>query len=397
MNFQWYPGHMTKAIRMMQENIKLIDIIIELTDAWIPAAGRNPDIDELGKNKYRLVVLNKADLADPQVTKKWRDYYESQGIFVMEMNSRTGNEAGKVKDMIQKACAEKIEKDNSFQYFINDITNLKSLNHSNIIKLIETVKTKKHYYTIKEYCNGGNLTTAIEKYAKKNGNSFSEDIIQHLVSQLIDAIKYIHENKIIARYITMDNILLHYDNEEDEKNVNLMKAKIKLSDFCFAIKNKSVMNLNANYFVNDDTETIVITDLESSKQRHIIVGKKSSYDIKLIGEICFKIVFERPNDSQNKSELIYDNENKNNNNSYSLMISEELISFINSMMVSQEYKRQSISKLSKHDFLAKKINQFKKVYLKYDHDIKRYLKNEKFLDDCLEKHILTPLDIEKIN
>ena len=213
----------------------------------------------------------------------------------------------------------------------------------------------------------------------------------------IQLLKYIHENKIIARYITMDNILLHYDNEEDEKNVNLMKAKIKLSDFCFAIKNKSVMNLNANYFVNDDTETIVITDLESSKQRHIIVGKKSSYDIKLIGEICFKIVFERPNDSQNKSELIYDNENKNNNNSYSLMISEELISFINSMMLSQEYKRQSISKLSKHDFLAKKINQFKNVYLKYDHDIKRYLKNEKFLDNYLEKHILTPLEIEKIN
>ena len=299
------------------------------------------------------------------------------------------------KFIIERINREKIEKDNSFQYFINDITNLKSLNHSNIIKLIETVKTKKHYYTIKEYCNGGNLTTAIEKYAKKNVNSFSEDIIQNLVSQLIDAIKYIHENKIIARYITMDNILLHYNNEEDEKNVNLMKAKIKLSDFCFAIKNKSVMNLNANYFVNDDTETIVIKDLESSKQRHIIVGKKSSYDIKLIGEICFKIVFERPNDSQNKSELIYDNENKNN--SYSLMISEELISFINSLMVSQEYKRQSISKLSKHDFLAKKINQFKKVYLKYDHDIKRYLKNEKFLDNYLEKHILTPLDIEKIN
>ncbi len=111
MNLQWYPGHMTKAIRMMQENIKLIDIIIELTDARIPAAGRNPDIDELGKNKYRLVVLNKADLADPNVTKKWREYYESQGLFVMEMNSKTGNEAGKVKDLILKACAEKIEKD----------------------------------------------------------------------------------------------------------------------------------------------------------------------------------------------------------------------------------------------------------------------------------------------
>ncbi|MBQ9589917.1 MAG: ribosome biogenesis GTPase YlqF [Butyrivibrio sp.] len=111
MNFQWYPGHMTKAIRMMQENIKLIDIIIELTDARIPAAGRNPDIDELGKNKFRLIVLNKSDLADPAVTKMWRDYYESQGLFVMEMNSKTGNEATKVKTMIQNACAEKIEKD----------------------------------------------------------------------------------------------------------------------------------------------------------------------------------------------------------------------------------------------------------------------------------------------
>ena len=111
MNYQWYPGHMTKAVRMMQENIKLIDIIIELTDARIPAAGRNPDIDELGKNKFRLIILNKADLADPQVTKEWKEYYQKTGALVMEMNSKTGNEAEKVKDMVTKACAEKIERD----------------------------------------------------------------------------------------------------------------------------------------------------------------------------------------------------------------------------------------------------------------------------------------------
>ena len=111
MNYQWYPGHMTKAIRMMQENIKLIDIIIELTDARIPASGRNPDIDELGKNKFRLIILNKADLADPAITAKWRSFYENAGYFVMEMNSKTGNEAGKVKELIQKSCAEKIERD----------------------------------------------------------------------------------------------------------------------------------------------------------------------------------------------------------------------------------------------------------------------------------------------
>ena len=111
MNYQWYPGHMTKAIRMMQENIKLIDIIIELTDARIPESGRNPDIDELGKNKFRVVVLNKADLADPKATAMWCEYYQSRGISVIQMNSRTGNEAGKVKDLVQKACAEKIERD----------------------------------------------------------------------------------------------------------------------------------------------------------------------------------------------------------------------------------------------------------------------------------------------
>ena len=64
MHFQWYPGHMTKAKRMMQENIKLIDLVIELVDARIPISSRNPDIDELGKNKARLVLLNKADLAE---------------------------------------------------------------------------------------------------------------------------------------------------------------------------------------------------------------------------------------------------------------------------------------------------------------------------------------------
>ena len=74
MNYQWYPGHMTKAKRMMEENIKLIDLVIELVDARIPLSSKNPDIDKLARNKSRLIILNKADLADPEVTKKWEDY-----------------------------------------------------------------------------------------------------------------------------------------------------------------------------------------------------------------------------------------------------------------------------------------------------------------------------------
>ena len=75
MNYQWYPGHMTKARRMMQENIKLIDLIIEVVDARIPLSSRNPDIDELGKNKARMILLNKSDLADERENEKWQEYF----------------------------------------------------------------------------------------------------------------------------------------------------------------------------------------------------------------------------------------------------------------------------------------------------------------------------------
>ena len=84
MNYQWYPGHMTKAVRMMQENIKLVDLIIELVDARIPVSSRNPDISRLGENKSRMILLNKADLADPVVNKQWTAFYQSQKAFVLE-------------------------------------------------------------------------------------------------------------------------------------------------------------------------------------------------------------------------------------------------------------------------------------------------------------------------
>ena len=79
MNFQWYPGHMTKAKRQMQEDIKLIDLVIELVDARIPLSSRNPDIDELGKNKYRLILMNKADLADRKATEQWSAFFKKKG------------------------------------------------------------------------------------------------------------------------------------------------------------------------------------------------------------------------------------------------------------------------------------------------------------------------------
>ena len=90
MNYQWYPGHMTKARRMMQENIKLIDLIIEVVDARIPLSSRNPDIDELGKNKARMILLNKSDLADERENEKWQEYFTQKGFHVVKMNAKSG-------------------------------------------------------------------------------------------------------------------------------------------------------------------------------------------------------------------------------------------------------------------------------------------------------------------
>lgn len=111
MNYQWYPGHMTKAKRMMQEDIKLIDLIIELVDARAPLSSRNPDIDELGKNKYRIILLNKSDLADPRANAAWAAYFESKGLYVLEINARTGAGMKSIQGLVQEACKEKIERD----------------------------------------------------------------------------------------------------------------------------------------------------------------------------------------------------------------------------------------------------------------------------------------------
>jgi len=111
MNIQWYPGHMTKAVRQMQEDLKLIDLIIELVDARVPMSSRNPDIDRLGKNKARLVLLNKSDLADERCNQLWQEYFQQLGMHVVKINARSGAGLKSIQAVVQEACREKIERD----------------------------------------------------------------------------------------------------------------------------------------------------------------------------------------------------------------------------------------------------------------------------------------------
>ena len=97
MNIQWFPGHMTKAQRMIEENLKLVDAVCEILDARIPRSSRNPDIDRLAGDKPRLLILNRIDLADPAVTARWRRSFEEQGLAVLETDARSGKG---VKDFV---------------------------------------------------------------------------------------------------------------------------------------------------------------------------------------------------------------------------------------------------------------------------------------------------------
>ena len=108
MNIQWFPGHMTKAQRMIEDNIKLVDAVCEVIDARIPRASRNPDIDRLAAGKPRLVILNRADLADPELTKHWKESFERQGMAVLETDARSGKGVGGFVPAVRRLLADKL-------------------------------------------------------------------------------------------------------------------------------------------------------------------------------------------------------------------------------------------------------------------------------------------------
>lgn len=111
MNIQWFPGHMTKAIRMMEENLKLIDIVLELVDARLPLSSRNPKIDELVGNKPHLILLNKSDIADSEATKEWEKYFSSLGISALSISSTAGKNLNFIFDKCKSLLSDKIQRE----------------------------------------------------------------------------------------------------------------------------------------------------------------------------------------------------------------------------------------------------------------------------------------------
>ena len=271
------------------------------------------------------------------------------------LTSRKGDD--KKKYATKKIDREEVEKGEGIKYLKNEIIILQYLRHPNIVRFEEVKKTKKHYYIVMEYCNGGELSKALEKYIEKYGKPFSEEIVQHLMRQIIDAFKFMHERKIIHRDVKLDNILLNYETEEDKKNLNLMKAQVKIIDFGFSCKiDKSGLQFTAlGSPINMDP--IILKKLNSSSKKERQLGYNQKADIWSLGTICYEMLIGKSAfDADDMEDLV----NKIENGSYNVPtnLSHEVVSFLNGMLQYEGNNRLTANQLSRHAFLTKNVKDF---------------------------------------
>ena len=247
---------------------------------------------------------------------------------------------------------EKIEKDKDlYNYLNNEINILQSLKHPNVVKLEDIKKTKTHFYLTMEYCNGADLPKALEKYKERYGKPFSEEIVQHLMTQLISAIKYIHEKGIIHKNINLENIMLNFENEKDIKDLNLMKANVKIIDFFHSSK-KSKPGLP----INASPSTLKKLKLGGYNIK-MADNDDEKVDIWSLGTIFYEILIGKPIfDADDLNEQI----DKVEQGDYYVPknISFETVSFMNGMLQQEPKKRLNAEQLLKHPFLTKNINEF---------------------------------------
>ena len=242
----------------------------------------------------------------------------------------------------------------------NNILILKDLNHPNVIKFFEFKETQDKYYIVTEYYNGGNLQEYISKYKQLHHKNLTEEIVQYIMRQIVEGIKYIHNKKIINRGISLDNILINYDNEKDKQNANIMKAQIKICDFNFAA-----------YIPKGKKERKILGIPLYMDPR--VLQQESNYDYKYdiwsLGIICFMLLsnespFCTHGDFQELLEKI-----RTGKYNVPKIWSNEIISFLNCTLQYKEEKRLSSDILYNHEFLRKDIREFTKINLRELKDI----------------------------
>ena len=271
---------------------------------------------------------------------------------------------GSKKGSTQKYFIKKFEKKLGFEKlakkFIDEsISILKDIDHPNIIKLYETKEKENEFYAIEEYCNGGDLKKFLDEYLKEKKSPFSEEIIQYLMRQIIDAVKYLHDKKIMHRDLKPEHILLNYADEKSRENKDIMKATIKIIGFDIAT------HLKEGQLADDIAGTfkymspyILNCSRDNSKEKNI--GYDEREDIWSLGITCYELLTGKvPYKAKNKADLV----NKLNKGDYylPLTLSKEAVSFLSSMLQYNSEKRLTAAQLSEHNFLKKNVSEFKKI------------------------------------
>lgn len=251
---------------------------------------------------------------------------------------------------------------NDFQrYLENEISILQAIDHPNILKCIEVKNTENKVYIVTEYCNGGTLENYMLKHQLKDKTGLSEEIVQHIMKQVVNALDYLSNKKIMHRHITLDNLMINYENEEDKKNNNILKGTIKLIDFGFSryLKQDELAYTVLGSPIN--MSPLLLTKLNDTKT-NIKVGYTEMEDVWSLGTVCFELLIGKPLfDSDDMNELT----EKMNKGDYYLPItlSKEAISFIKEMLQFEPKNRSNYGELKNHKFLTKKVSEFSKVDL----------------------------------
>ena len=254
---------------------------------------------------------------------------------------------------------EKVKK-----YFNNEIYILKQVNHPNIIKLYEIKQTLNNFYLVFDLCNGGGLSNCLEKYMKQNKRPFTQEIAQSIIRQLVSGLQYLHHNKILHRDLKLDNVLIHFNTEEDKNNFNLLKAQVKIIDFGFAryLENDSLAQSVLGSPINMDPQIL-------AKMRKIDNNQSFGYDQKAdiwsLGTICYEMLIGAPPfDATSYEELVSKIQKGDYKIPNNLKLSKEAINFINGMLQHNPQKRLNIDQLANHNFLMKNVKDFKELDLK---------------------------------
>ena len=261
----------------------------------------------------------------------------------------------------KKVSKQKVETQINKKYFINEISILKTIQHKNIVKLETIRQTLHNYYIITEFYNGGGLSDCLKKYKMINGKGFSEEIVQHLIRQIVDALKYLHSRKIIHRDLKLENLLINFETEEDKQNLNMLKAEVKIIDFGFSTFLDSAGLRYSILGSPINMDPILLKKLINQNVSYLI-GYDEKADIWSLGTVCYELlVGEMVFKAQNMVELIQ----KIELGIYHIPTnsSQEFASFLNCMLKYNSKLRLSADELSRHPFLNKNVNEFIKIDL----------------------------------